>query len=1090
MKINYILSDTIKNATTKALEDVTKRAESNLFNDYIVIVPETKSIAVERELLSLSKANAVANIYVYSFVRILNRFGLISPEKVINKQTCIMIIKKIISENVNNLFCYKKTSRSVGFAEKVYDTIQQFKSSEVSPEDLKKVALTCTKSLKLKLKDIIFLYEEYEKTLKDKFFDDCDKLNLLINFAKTNEKLKSAEVFVVGFDNITYEMASVLKEFAKNAKEITFSSVYFGETREDKHLQKNELYNKFKHIAEELKYPYVPKFYEFYAKGDFYAIKNYLFSTKSYSVKPAGNLSLFEARNKRTEIEYVASKIIDEVKAGKRFRDICVYSPMLSAEVSLFEKYFSAFDIPYYIKRDYDLSSHPLVALIAGVFEIENSHYSSEKVLKFLSNAYVNVKNYAEFENFVNETGINYSLFIKDFDIRCEDKTKITRIKEILKLIKNHHLSFGEKIKNSKTIKDYAVVIEEILKKYDTERKTEEFALVLDKNKLAEEAEVYRKVLNKILELISSLVNFMGDLVVSSDEFLQIFTSALMSIKINLTPMSADCVLIQDSIDGFYDVKDLFIVGVNEGNFPAKLVDSGIVLDDELEEAKNTIKKAIEPTIKQINARENYSVYETMLIPSEKLFISYSLRLADGSEGKPAMIINNILKLFGEDFLVKSFKSNSSEAKTICLDKFAEHINDYLMGNYTLDLLNKEYSKVESLISERFLEAINKFNNESDLFKIDKPEDIYFNKNKTSISQLEKYFACPYKFFASYGLRLKENKNFKLKGADVGTIIHRIAELFVKDISSIKDLPDAKLDDKIMDIAHIAFDEQEVNEKQNMAVVNFVKKEAIRLCRYILFEQSISSFKTNAELNEYSFSGEKAVEIEIENNNKINIEGKIDRVDECGDYKRIIDYKTGDISSDLTSVYYGKKIQLVSYLMASDKMSNKKIAGLFYFPIHSDFVKNNEKVKNLYKLQGFLIDDADVLKMMDSSVSFENPSSEIVPLKIKTNKECVNTNTFEISKTSQKKYFTNDEFDVLKNYTSELAKTAVNEILTGFIEPSPLAIKSEEGHHECDRCELAGFCGLSKARFADGRRCDGKVSISSFINGEVEQDGE
>ena len=1080
MKINYILSDTIKNATTKALENVTKRAESNLFNDYIVIVPETKSIAIERELLDLSKSNAIANIYVYSFVRLLTRFGLVDKNRVVSKQTCIMIIKKIISENINNLLCYKKTSKSVGFAEKIYDTIQQFKSSEVLPEDLKKLAVTCSKSLRLKLNDIIFLYEEYEKVLQDRFFDDCDKLNLLIEFAKNNEKLKNAEVFIVGFDNITFEMSSVLKEFAKNAKEITFSSVYFNESREDKHLQKNELYNKFKNIAEELKYPYTPSFYKCYAKDDFYAIKNYLFSPKKYEVKSAGNISVFEARNKRHEIEYVASKIIDEIKSGKRYRDICVYSPNLSSESALFEKYFKDFNIPYYIKRDYDLSAHPLVKLISDVFELEHSHYSSDKVLRFLSNAYVCELNFAEFENFVNETGINYNLFIKDFDFVCDDEEKKNKIKNTLNFIKNIHLKYGERIKKAETVAGYVSVVNDILEKFFAEKQTEEFSNKLEKNKLLEEAEVYRKIYKKFVELCNSLVNFMGDMRVSSDEFLQIFLSGFMSIKINLTPMSVDCVLIQDSTDGFYNVKDLFVVGANEGSFPAKLVDSGIVLDNELEEAKITLKKEIEPTIKQINARENYSVYETLLIPSDKVFVSYSLKCVDGSEGKPAMVVSNLIKLFGKDILSCSFKSNSTDAKMICLEKFAEHVNEYLKGEYRLDMLNKEYSRVDKFISEKYLEAINNFNNESVCFEIDNPEDIYFNKNKTSISQLERYFACPYKFFASYGLRLKENKNSKLNGMDVGTIIHRVAELFVKDIEQIKSLKENEIDNKIKEITSIAFSEQNVNEKQNMAVVNFVKKEAIRLCKYILFEQSISSYKTNPSLNEYSFSGDKAVKLELDNDKCINIEGKIDRTDECGEYKRIIDYKTGDISNDLSSVYYGKKIQLVSYLMASDKMSDKKIAGLFYFPIHSDFVKNNEKVQNLYKLQGFLLDDAEVLKRMDNTVSFENPSSELIPLKIKTNKECTNTNTFEISKSAQKRYFTEKEFEDLKVYTKELATNAVNEIMTGYIEPSPLAVKSEDGHHECDRCELSGFCGLNKARFVEGRRCDDKVSISSF----------
>ena len=42
MKINYILSDTTKSATTAAVQSVLKKAEQNPFQDYVVIVPETK----------------------------------------------------------------------------------------------------------------------------------------------------------------------------------------------------------------------------------------------------------------------------------------------------------------------------------------------------------------------------------------------------------------------------------------------------------------------------------------------------------------------------------------------------------------------------------------------------------------------------------------------------------------------------------------------------------------------------------------------------------------------------------------------------------------------------------------------------------------------------------------------------------------------------------------------------------------------------------------------------------------------------------------------------------------------------------------
>ena len=73
MKIDFILSDTTKGATTATLKTIAKNAESDIFGSHIVIVPETKSIIIEKELLNLSSRGSFANVYVYSFVRLLDR---------------------------------------------------------------------------------------------------------------------------------------------------------------------------------------------------------------------------------------------------------------------------------------------------------------------------------------------------------------------------------------------------------------------------------------------------------------------------------------------------------------------------------------------------------------------------------------------------------------------------------------------------------------------------------------------------------------------------------------------------------------------------------------------------------------------------------------------------------------------------------------------------------------------------------------------------------------------------------------------------------------------------------------------------------
>ena len=280
MKINYILSSTTAGATSKTLTEVIKRAEDDVFQNHIVIVPEPKSIAIERELLDLSSAGAFSNVFVYSFVRLLARIGGVSEDKIVSKQTCIMLLRQIVAENLGNLKCYHRAGQSNGFVEKIYDTIQQFKSSGVSVQDLKNAQNLNDGALKLKLEDICLIFEEYEKVLAEGFFDDCDKLRLLGDFAKTNEFIKNSHIYIVGFDNVTADMLDVLKSFAVNSESMTFSCCYFSEDRKDKHIQDNELYKKFKSVAEKLKYPYTPKYYNPILKDDFWQIQNFLYSTE------------------------------------------------------------------------------------------------------------------------------------------------------------------------------------------------------------------------------------------------------------------------------------------------------------------------------------------------------------------------------------------------------------------------------------------------------------------------------------------------------------------------------------------------------------------------------------------------------------------------------------------------------------------------------------------------------------------------------------------------------------------------------------------------------------------------------------------
>lgn len=1073
MKINYLLSDTTKNATTSALLDVVKKAEQNRFQDYIVIVPETKSIIIEKELLSLSKNHAFANIFVYSFVRLINRLGFVSSEKIVSKQVCVLLLRKIIYDNISNLECYKKTAKTPGFADKIYETITQFKSSNVTPEDLLLSLETKSDSLRAKLKDIAFLYAEYEKALGDELYDDLDKLNLISKFAKTSEIINNAEIFVVGFDNVTYEMISVLKELATHSKEITFSSVYFNDRREDRHIQNNELYLKLKRVADELKYPYNPIFFKTKKAGDFYAVQNYLFANKSYKVKPQGNIEIFEALSKRQEIDQVANKILLEIENGKRYKDIGLFVCDLESNKKLIEECFDEYKIPYFINDSYDISKHFVIKFFYDALELVKFNCSQEKLLSFVSNPIWGNDDFSYMFKYLKETGVSYEDVLEYYENKNDSTKAQEKVKKIISRFKSFYVLFKERVLACKKFGDYVNLVAFLKEYFGIAEKIESISSYEKDNGNLIESEIDLQVLEKQEKFNNAAVNFMGELELSLDEFMQVYFTGFSSVKLNLSPVSIDCVIIQNNTDGFYGIKDMFIFGAEEGKFPAKIDDSGIILDRELEETISVIKKPVEPTVKDINRRENYKTYEALLEPTEKLFVSYSLNAFDGKSNVPARAVLRLKNLFGEEIISKNYKKVEFVNFENYSKRFASNVNKFLNNDGVVASdLNKQYSEIKNNISKPFERFLNSIDYSENDFILKNADGLYFFGDKTSVSQLEKYFDCPYLFFATYGLRLKENKDAKLSSLDVGTIIHRVAELFIVKVPELESAESEEFERAVQEILDLAVNESGVNTKRNNAILKLILVECKKLCAHILFEQKNSSFKH--KISEWEFGGENAVEFEFEDGKIIKIEGKIDRIDEFGNYVRIIDYKTGKVESDFSSIYYGIKIQLISYVSAVTKYGNKQVAGVFYLPVHSDYATNDKMLKNMYRMEGFLIDDIDVACHMDRTLTAENKESPFIPLKVKSS-----ASGFEFSGRSSKN-LSAKEFDNVKTYNELLCKNAIQEILSGYIEPAPFSASATQGTGRCGYCKLAGFCGLEKSKFKYGRVCLNKVDISSF----------
>ena len=140
----------------------------------------------------------------------------------------------------------------------------------------------------------------------------------------------------------------------------------------------------------------------------------------------------------------------------------------------------------------------------------------------------------------------------------------------------------------------------------------------------------------------------------------------------------------------------------------------------------------------------------------------------------------------------------------------------------------------------------------------------------------------------------------------------------------------------------------------------------------------------------------EAVNIALSGQEKMRLKGRIDRVDVCEDetavYVKVVDYKSGNTSFDLVSLYYGLQLQLVVYLNAAMEMEkrlhpDKQVipAGIFYYRVKDPMLDGsreqtpeeiNQEILKKLRMDGIVNSDPGVIDRLDRDCG---SSSSVIP---------------------------------------------------------------------------------------------------------------
>ena len=1042
MKLCVVADQSQWAASTRLLKSVFDFA-----GDIVVITPENATLWAESFLAMHSKNGAISGILVTNFSRL---FQKMYPGKTLaSTELESMVVAKAVRENKMDVF--KKSSKKYGFSREAQKILSLAKESGVN------LSLLETKdedALSQKLRDLSVISRALDNLLPESVEDSSTKTKQILQKAKQGF-FTGKTVCFVGFDDMNAGALLLVEEIIKTAKIVYVSAKEFDNNQTSNY----SLCDEFLQVAKRINCSV-----EFDRKNSLVArslqISKNLYAKTKISTDVDG-VKIVRAKNRRDEVRFVADFVEQKIRQGFRYRDIEIVVPAFENYAYQIEEQFEKREIPVFVDAGKKIDQHALFVLVEKFLKLASRRGEVKNAVSLLKNSLLgaNISDACVYQNFCDKHGIEFGDFKKDLSIGKDDPNFCVASsvhKTIQKII-----SILPKEKN--TAKEISDAIVLFLSEFRVEQKLEEFK---KRQNSLEEKEISDQVLQRFKTLLEEIQNVLGNCQTSLDEFFEIWQSGVSSSLLRLVPPVLDSVFVSNvSTSKHTDKPFVIVLGAVEGEFPVTVIDNGILTDLELEEIKSRFGLAIGPTTEHVNQIERCKVQEIFMHATNELVVCYPA-FAGGEQKFVSSVVralSQICQKNGEPLAETQIDKLSAFENYKLLEQRAQSVGgakevvtvlkSRSKSNKSMGALVEILGSAQKALQNKGLQTNIKQPDFSNSISVGK--ELFFPKETTSISQIEAFFACPYSHFAKYGLRVREREEASFKALDIGNFLHKCLERVTKKFMKAKgEISDAQFATIMKSVLAEIVKEEKYQAKVNTLQLEALKKEACRLCYAVLKGIERSGFKpVSAELR-FGKGGElPAVSLD---NTKVLLEGKIDRMDKCGNMVRLIDYKTGQVDLGLNNLYYGKKVQLFAYLLSVLEDKTLRPAGVFYLPIKSVFRKDSG-VLDAYKMQGYFSSSLDVALELDHDLSLETPKSSLVEMSLLANKE--NKLLGKKVLKAQTHILSEEELSGLASYAKKLISGAVKEMEDGQICRRPL-----DGPQTlpCEYCAFKSVCKIDE----------------------------
>ncbi len=1088
-----------------------------------LIVPDQMSFSTEYRLAAAYGMNGMIRAQAVTFKRlawrVLQEVGGISRKEV-DTFGYRMLIRSLLEDHREDFQLFRRAAGKRGFTDQVEQLVKEFARYCVDCIELNSIRSSLVEAgapqtLLNKAQDLELILTELENRLGKVFVDSEGHLALLSEKITQSELIKSSTVYIDGFMNFTAREYEILFELMKHAKSVTIALPMDDRTNAD---DEQALFYQSANTARRLSEQAIqegievePSVYLDVAQRFNYPelqhIEQYFDEYPQKTIQGNGHVALIESSNRRAEIHAVARAIRDQVRQGYRYNEIAILYRQPEIYDELINTIFTQYEIPYFISEKKSMLHHPLIEFSRSALEAVVSNFSYESIFRAVKTDMFFPQGPAQkwrersdlLENFVIANGIygerwfdEKRWFYKKYrglefhtTIQTDEEAAAqVELHTVRDLIRDPLAQLKEQLSQSKTGRDIAESLYLFIEKLDVYAKIQDLREREETEHRLLAATEHEQAWNQWIGVLDQFVLMFGDKEIDLPTAVKILDEGFETLEFSRIPPSLDQITVSKiDLARLMDIKSVFVVGANDGVLPKRIEQEGILTDKDREWFAQ-IGFELAPTSKMRLMDETYMVYRAFTSASDLLTVSYPIADEEGKALLPSLYIQKLKDMLSIDTIPAVI--DPEELLAVSPLAYISHPRAslaYLTSQLRTGDLSPEWRAVLhyyeedpywSSVIKRILLPIKP--NKADPLRKNMTEPLYGVPISSSVSRVETYYGCPYAHYVAYGLRLEERSQYKLAAPAMGDLFHAAIKWISDEVlrlgvswSSLTQTQCRNLAKQAIEQLSPYFVNHILISSHRYRYIQYKLEGIIRQTAFMLSKHAkVSGFVPIAL--EVGFGPKEpipALEIPLEQGRKMNVRGRIDRIDSTEihgkPYLRVVDYKSSKQGLDLGNVYHGLSLQTFTYLDVALTHADRWLgeeaepAGVLYFHMHNPMLKLTklltaeeveEELAKSFKMNGLVVEDSEVIEAMDNQI---DGYSNVIPVRL---------NKSGTISHAQSKTVAKEDMQAVRRFVRNKHQTAGNGILAGDTSITPYKLKDNT---PCQFCSYRSVCQFDPA---------------------------